>query len=543
VGIIGAGPSGLTCGYYLARLGYVVEVYEAHSVAGGVLAYGIPEYRLPKKVLQHEISLIEQAGVNIHFNTEVGKDISFDELRKKHGSVYVATGTQFSTQIGIPGEDLRGVYHGLDFLRDVNLQKKPVMGKKVVVIGGGNTAIDAARVALRLGAQEVTILYRREVSDMPADAREVAEAVEEGIQIVPLVAPKRFIGKDRVESIECVRMERGEFDESNRRRPKIIEGTEFKIPVDMVIPAVSQYCDLPFIDKDECEMTTWGSFVTNEETMMTTMEGVFAGGDVVRGSDTAIWAIADGKNAAKSIDKYLGGQGILNTGEEIAIPEPSTEFIWSYQKRVLMDYLGLSSRRQSFEEVNKGFDHLQAEAESNRCLRCDSRRGIVDESKCVACNNCVDVCPAKAISLVSRSQPLILKINPDEVDQQKVIELCIKARMHPFQPVCPCTETQAREVAAAIIKGAKTPEEVTLMTGARSGCTIYCTSPILRLLKAHGLEIKPPKHQGWHDLSAPLLQDLPDELGDKYPSYHINEDKELVKQFESMFQAFAHPTC
>nr|MDA8229054.1 NADH-quinone oxidoreductase subunit NuoF [Desulfitobacterium hafniense] len=193
VGIVGAGPSGLTCGYYLARLGYDVEVYEAHPVAGGVLAFGIPEYRLPKEVLQQEIKLIQQSGVKIHLNTEVGKDITFEDLRNKHAAVYVATGTQFSNKINIPGEDLEGVYHGLDFLRDVNLERQVKIGSNVVVIGGGNTAIDAARVAVRLGAKEVTVLYRRELEDMPADPREVHDAIEEGINIISLVAPVRFV--------------------------------------------------------------------------------------------------------------------------------------------------------------------------------------------------------------------------------------------------------------------------------------------------------------------------------------------------------------
>jgi len=373
VGIIGAGPSGLTCGYYLARLGYDVDVYEAQPVAGGVLAFGIPEYRLPSEVLQHEIKLIEQVGVKIHLNMEVGTDITFYQLKSNYDAIYIATGTQFSNHINIPGEDLKGVYHGLDFLRDVNLGHDVKVGSTVVVIGGGNTAIDAARTALRLGARDVTILYRRQIKDMPADKREIKDAVEEGVKIIELAAPVRFIGKDRVREIECVRMGLSDFDLSGRRKPKPVPGSEFVLKADMVIPAVSQYSDLPFINKDEVEVTQWGTFVTDRDTLMTRMKGVFAGGDVVRGSDTVIRAIADGKNAAKAIDRYLGGTGELNTGEDIDIPLPQDEKEIVEHERFPMKYLSPEERKHNFDEVAVGFHRLNAIAEAMRCLRCDRR--------------------------------------------------------------------------------------------------------------------------------------------------------------------------
>ncbi|MCR4436112.1 MAG: NADH-quinone oxidoreductase subunit NuoF [Clostridiales bacterium] len=373
VGIIGAGPSGLTCGYYLARLGYDVDVYEAQSVAGGVLAFGIPEYRLPKNVLQHEIKLIEKAGVKIHLNTEVGKDIPFSQLQDKYQAIYIATGTQFSNRINIPGEEMRGVYYGLDFLRDINLGRDVRVEGTVAVIGGGNTAVDAARTAVRLGAGRVVILYRRLVEDMPADPREVRDALEEGIEIMPLVAPIRFIGEDRVRAVECVKMELKGFDDSGRRKPEVAAGSEFVLDVDMVIPAVSQYSDLPFINKDEVEVTQWGTFVTDRDTMMTGIKGVFAGGDVVRGSDTVITAIADGKNAAKAIDRYLGGKGVLNTGEAIDIPKASDEKEITEHERFPMKYLDPDVRKKCFDEVAVGFHKLNAMAEAMRCLRCDRR--------------------------------------------------------------------------------------------------------------------------------------------------------------------------
>ena len=373
VGIIGAGPSGLTCGYYLARLGYDVDVYEAQPVAGGILAFGIPEYRLPSDVLQHEIRLIEQVGVKIRLNTEVGSDVTFYQLRNKHDAIYIATGTQLPNRIDIPGEDMKGVYHGLNFLRNVNLGKEVKIGGRVAVIGGGNTAVDAARTALRLGAKEVTILYRRLIEDMPADKRELRDAVEEGIRIIPLVAPVRFIGDEKVTGVECIRMETSGFDSSGRRKPKPVPGTEFTIDVDYVIPAVSQYSDLPFINKEEVEVTQWGTFVTDRDTLMTKMKGVFAGGDVARGSDTIIRAIADGKKAARAIDIYLGGTGELNTGEDIEIPQAVDEKEIVEHERFPMKYLPPKERSRDFSEVALGFHKLNATAEAMRCLRCDRR--------------------------------------------------------------------------------------------------------------------------------------------------------------------------
>ena len=373
VGIIGAGPSGLTCGYYLARLGYDVTVYESQPVAGGILAFGIPEYRLPEAELQKEIDSIKQVGVNILTNTEIGKDRSFEQLRSEHDAIYIATGTQLSRKVGVEGEALSGVYHGLDFLRDVNLKKDVNVRGIVAVIGGGNTAIDAARVALRKGAEQVHILYRRTLEDMPADQREIMDAVEEGVVIHTLVAPVRFIGEDRVTQVECVKMALSGFDASGRKKPKKIEGSEYTFDVDMVIPAVSQYSDLPFVKKEEVEVTKWGTFVVDSETLMTTMPAVFAGGDVARGSDTVITAIADGKRAAQSIDKQLGGTGELNKGEPIEIPQATGDTDVIEHERFLMKFLDAETRKDNFDEVAQGFHKLNAIAEAMRCLRCDKR--------------------------------------------------------------------------------------------------------------------------------------------------------------------------
>ena len=373
VAIIGAGPSGLTCAYFLGRLGYSIDVYEAQPVAGGMLAIGIPEYRLPGSVLEHEIKSICQVGIQIHTNTEIGRDLSFADMRSSHDAVYIATGTQHSRQIGVSGENLPGVYHGLDFLRDINLGREVRVQGVVAVIGGGSTAMDAARVALRKGAAEVHILYRRGLEDMPADRREIHEALEEGIVIHELVEPLYLAGRASIERVVCQRMKLQGFDRDGRRKPVSVPDDLVTFDVDLVIPAVSQYSDLPFVRSDEVELTAWGTFIINEDTQKTTMEGVFAGGDVVRGADVVITAIADGKKAAQSIDRYLGGDGKLNKGKPIVIPLPVDDPELVEHERFSMKCLAPETRGKSFDEVFKGFHKLNAIAEAMRCLRCDRR--------------------------------------------------------------------------------------------------------------------------------------------------------------------------
>jgi NADH-quinone oxidoreductase subunit F len=375
VAIIGAGSSGLTCGYYLVRIGYDVDVFESESVAGGVLAFGIPEYRLPKKVLQHEIDLIVRAGVNLHLNVDVVKDVTFKSLRSRYDAVYVATGAQLPEKVNIPGENLQGVIHGINFLKSVNLRKELKLGNTVAVIGGGNTAIDSARTALRLGAKKVMVLYRRTKDAMPAYIEEVNDAVDEGIEIIDLVSPVRFIGgrNGRVAKIECIRNKLGGFGPDGRRRADPIEGSNFFIEVDNVIPAVSQYSDLPFIPKSEIKTTPWGTFIIDNDTMMTTMPGVFAGGDVARGPDTVIQAIADGKKAAVAIDRYLGGSGVLNKGAPIDIPDNYSDDEVVEHLRFDIESLSPEKRKNCFDEVVLGYHRLNAMAEAMRCLHCDRR--------------------------------------------------------------------------------------------------------------------------------------------------------------------------
>ncbi|GAB6099022.1 NADPH-dependent glutamate synthase [Halanaerocella petrolearia] len=318
VAVVGAGPSGLTAAADLAKMGYQVTIFEASHKPGGVLTYGIPEFRLPKDIVQDEVEKIKDLGVDIELNKVVGKIKGVDELFEEgYDAVFVGTGAGLPRFLGLEGENLNGVYSANEFLTRVNLMKAykfpkyktPVhVGDKVAVVGAGNVAMDAARTALRLGAKESMIVYRRGREEMPAREEEIHHAQEEGVEFKLLNNPTRILGDEEgfVTGIECVEMELGEPDESGRRRPIAIEGSEFEIDVDTVIMAIGQSPN-PILLKDtpEIETTEWGTIKADEETGQTSKEGVFAGGDIVTGAATVIEAMGAGKQAAKAIDEYI----------------------------------------------------------------------------------------------------------------------------------------------------------------------------------------------------------------------------------------------
>ncbi|NPV52115.1 MAG: NADH-quinone oxidoreductase subunit NuoF [Firmicutes bacterium] len=376
VAIIGSGPAGLSAAYYLAKLGYVVTIFEALPVAGGMLAVGIPEYRLPRDILRAEIRAIEALGVEIRTGVEVGRDITLDEIKRQgYGAVFVAVGASKGQELGVPGEDLAGVMNALTFLRQVNLGQEVEVGDKVAVIGGGNAAIDAARTALRLGASEVHIIYRRTREEMPAEKGEIEEAGREGVKIHYLLAPSEIIGKDgRVARMECIRMTLGEFDRSGRRKPVPVEGSKFVIDVDTVIPAVSQAPDLSFLAGLEgpggIDVTKWSTVVADPQTLATGAPGIFAGGDCVTGPDTVIQAIAAGRKAAIAIDKYLGGDGVIETHPDLG-RELAGELIEHEMARRVPRVLPIEKRCCNFDEVVLGLTEAAAVEEASRCLRCD----------------------------------------------------------------------------------------------------------------------------------------------------------------------------
>lgn len=306
VAIVGSGPAGLTAAHELVNKGYSVTVFESFPEPGGMLRKCIPEYRLPKGILDVEIQRLKDFGIKFRTNTIIGKDLTFNNLLQEgYEAVFVATGAHESRKLRVEGENLRGVVHALDFLKEVNLGNCVKLEGKVVVIGGGNTAMDAARTARRLGAKEVQILYRRSKEEMPANPLKIEETEEEGVKFQFLVAPKRILGKNgRITAIECVRMELGEPDESGRRKPIPVEGPEFLVELDTLILAIGETPNLSFLPK-EVEVTEKNTIAVYPFTMETTRKGIFAGGDVVSGPATVAEAIVAGKRAAESIDRYL----------------------------------------------------------------------------------------------------------------------------------------------------------------------------------------------------------------------------------------------
>jgi NADH-quinone oxidoreductase subunit F len=379
VAVVGSGPGGLTCAYYLALEGYKVTVFESQEVPGGMLALCIPEFRLPKDVLKYEIDRIKKLGVEIKTNTTIGKDITLDKLKEEYKAIFIAVGAHKGLKMKIPGEDSEGVIDAVEFLRDINLGREVKIGDKVIVIGGGNSAIDAARVAKRMG-KDTGILYRRTRAEMPAIKSEIEEALIEGIDIQFLAAPTKILSSNgKMEAIEAIRMELGEVDASGRRRPVPIQGSEFKVDVDTLIPAISQEPDVSVLNGNGLNISKWSTIEVDPETLYTNVEGVFAGGDAVTGPNTVTEAMAHGKIAAQMIDKYIQGEKMERKYEvtrpavRVEALELSEEEIKSLKKPE-MPSMPVAERIQNFKEVELGYTKADAIAEAKRCLRCDLER-------------------------------------------------------------------------------------------------------------------------------------------------------------------------
>jgi NADPH-dependent glutamate synthase beta subunit-like oxidoreductase len=376
VAIIGSGPAGLAAAHALVKMGYGVTIFEALSIPGGMLAVGIPEYRLPKQILQADIEAIGKLGVEIKLNSPVGRNgLTLAGLRKQgYKAIFIAIGAHRGMKLNIPGEELQGVYPGIAFLSDVNTMGDVKVGKRVAIIGGGNVAIDAARTALRLGAEEAFILYRRSRPEMPAREEEVAAAEDEGVKIHYLVAPVEIMGRDgEVAAIECTHVKLGAVDDSGRRRPIAIPGSEFLMDADMVIPAVGESPDLTLLPVGgKFNIAARGTLEVDPGNLATGVPGVFAGGDVVTGPATVIQAIAAGRKGALFIDRYLRGESLAYKKESPMTVNIEDEDVAGVRKqsRQLMPALPVKERIHSFNEVELGLTKKAAIIEASRCLQC-----------------------------------------------------------------------------------------------------------------------------------------------------------------------------
>jgi NADPH-dependent glutamate synthase beta subunit-like oxidoreductase len=439
VAIIGSGPAGMTCAYHLARMGYGVTVFEALPVLGGMLRVGIPEYRLPKKVLEAEIDQILELGVTTEINSRFGENLQHKDL-KEYAAIFLAMGNHVSKKLGVPGESEDWAMSGVEFLRKVSLGKEVPTGKKVVIIGGGNTAIDAARTALRLGAKP-SILYRRTREEMPAFPAEVHEAEEEGIDISLLVSPVRLVVENGQKKLECVKNRLGPPDEDGRRRPVEVKGSNYFLEVDQVLTAIGEDADLAALPK---KIGIQDNIILTDERGATKQEGIFAGGDVIHQPHTVVHAIGSGKRAAIFIDCYLGKKKWEGIFDAIRIGErgslsmrrylqdekerqplsPKTVLMkdlnldyFEHKKRKKSTRLPMGKRQGTFEEVNLGFSGETALAEAQRCFNCgvcnlcdncyifcpdvairkENENNVIDYDHCKGCGICVEECPRDAM--------------------------------------------------------------------------------------------------------------------------------------------------
>lgn len=466
VGIIGGGPGGLTAAYFLAVKGHKVTVYDAMPKMGGMLRYGIPQYRLPKEVLDEEINSIEELGVEMKNGIKVGKEITFDEIREKHDAVIVAIGAWTSSSMGVEGEGLDGVLGGIDFLRSIAMKNPIDIGKKVAVIGGGNTAMDACRSAVRLGAEEVYVIYRRTRAEMPAEKVEIDEAEEEGVVYKFLCNPSEIIGENgRVKAVKLQKMMLGEPDAGGRRRPVPIEGEFETIELDTVIMAIGQRININGFE--QLDLTDRGNISADQKTFRTSVDGVFAVGDATnRGASIAIEAIGEAQKASETVDKYLHGEEA-----EYKKPFVSERVITANDladrakcARQKMSQRSPEERKHDFDEINLGLTEEQAVEEAKRCLECgchdyhdckliryanlydvhperfagekhccSKEQSLVcierDQNKCILCNLCVRVCDEEVgkgvLGLVGRGFTTVIK---PEFRSSETVDFCKNCR-------------------------------------------------------------------------------------------------------------------
>jgi formate dehydrogenase beta subunit len=384
VAVLGAGPAGLSCAYYLAQMGYKVTIFERLGEPGGMAAVGIPDYRLPRDILGGEADFVKDLGVEIKYNTMVGTDITMSQLEEQFDAMFIGVGAHNSSPMGVEGEDkgYKGFIPGVKYLLDVNMGKDPYPeGKKVVVVGGGNVAMDCVRSSFRIGKPDVNLVYRRTKAEMPADPVEIHDAEEEGVNFHYLCNPTRIIEKDgKVVAVECIRMELGEPDKSGRRRPVPVPGSEFIIETDILIPAIGQAVNMSFLEeKLGIQITKWKTVLVDQDTFETSRKGIFSAGDCETGPDVLVRACGNGKRAAWRIDQYLRGEELTPSDKE-KFNDLFTK-VKVYQKdenigiaggdaRAHLRMMDPEVRKWTFDEVEEGYRVDEAIKEASRCLRC-----------------------------------------------------------------------------------------------------------------------------------------------------------------------------
>ena len=414
VAVVGAGPAGLAVARELATRGYQCTVFDSLPFGGGTMLVGVPAFRLPREAIEMDVRLVERLGVKFVFDTTIGIDITFDELQRDYDGIAITAGAMNPVYLDVPGADLDGVQYGVDYMKKANLGQEMTVGRNVVVIGGGYTAMDCSRTSLRYGAENVTIAYRRTRSELVVDEEELGETEREGVRLEFLVSPIELIGEDgHLTGVRFIRNKLGEPDASGRRSPVPIEGSEFIVPADTVIPAVSQAADLSFLPVEASFEVNRGRLKVDPATYATNVRGVFACGDFVTGPTTLIESAGHGKKCAYAIDRYLAGRTDVTVDPNVKITSS-----WRHDMPELYDVLPrqhipmapLPDRMPSTDPsvnfttpVELGYDATAAVAESTRCLMCNYNIWF-DPFRCVLCGACADVCPEGVIHMVDVNQ-------------------------------------------------------------------------------------------------------------------------------------------
>ena len=458
VAVVGAGPAGISVARELATKGYRIDVFDSLPYGGGTMLIGVPAFRLPREAIEMDIRLVERLGVRFHFNTTIGRDITFETLQKDYDAIAITAGAMNAVGLDIPGSDLEGVDYGVDFMKKANLGEELTVGRDVVVIGGGYTAMDCSRTALRHSAEHVSIVYRRTRSELVVDEEELGETEREGVRMEFLASPIELLGENgHVAGVKFIRNRLGEPDASGRRSPVPVEGSEFVIKADLVIPAVSQAADLTFLPVESVFEVTRGRLKVDPATYATNVRGVFACGDFVTGPTTLIEAAGHGKKAAYAIDRYLAGRTDVTVAANVKITSS-----WRHEMPEFYDILprqhipmvSLMERMPSTDPsinfatpVELGYDASAAVAESTRCLMCNYNIWF-DPFRCVLCGACADVCPEGVIHMVDinelKSEGLLPEIEEAYgwengaamiLDEERCIRCALCVKRCPFDAI------------------------------------------------------------------------------------------------------------